>query len=66
MKKEILWCCTGTNWKNQPYFDWSTLSHARRDSIIKFLPTKGNFTSWDYWRKQVIKCVKVSMTLEVI
>lgn len=66
MKKEKLWCCISTNFKNSTHYDWSTLSYTRRDSKIKFLPSQGNFTSWKYWIKKGWKCVKVEMTLEII
>ena len=61
--EETLWCCVGTDFRNKPYYAWSTLSYTRRDSKIKFLPEQGNYTSWDIWKKKGWVCIKVKMKL---
>lgn len=65
MKKETKkWCVIATHF-DYPYFDEYSISGKRTNSIDKFMKD-AYWKTWCQWKREGWKCVRVSMTLEVI
>lgn len=62
--KQTLWCCIGTDFKDGPNYDWTTLSYKRSDSIQKCVSNIWN--TWAKLKSQGWKCKKVEVTINII
>lgn len=58
------WCVIATHWDSE-YFDEQSIGSTRVLSIRKFMGDI-DYKTWRQFKREGWKCVKVSMTLEVI
>ena len=59
--KTILWCCVGIDFKNGPYYDWTSLSYKRTDSIRKLAQT---LKGWRYYKSKGWSCQRVEVQIK--
>lgn len=63
--KEQQWCCINKSRNGKPSFRQDTLSYTRKESIKKLIG-EGTLTWRQCKEKYGWKCVKITMTLEII